>query len=245
MKSVIYTALAIAGTALNLPVLVPESVEEFDLLAKKPGAALDEAIANVIYRGFLAEFRGEFVSDLEDVLIKEFPEHAELKRKTIKTGKTKKLADGTEEEVLKYDEAELEYVRRALGVLATLRNVPVVEISAFQSLADAVLAKTEEVDDGNGGKITVPLIRFNPLRNEPKERGPKVVPKMYIKAAEGIIAAGKVEAFFTKQGIELPVFTEDVSEADRLARITDTIARKIQALEDAERAKQDLQNKYA
>lgn len=49
----------------SFALLVPESVEEFDRLAGKGGAALDEANKNVIYRSVNHEFRKEFCEALE------------------------------------------------------------------------------------------------------------------------------------------------------------------------------------
>lgn len=49
----------------NLSVTVPDSVEDFDKAAGKPGAALGEAIKNVIYRGWNAEFRRAFLERME------------------------------------------------------------------------------------------------------------------------------------------------------------------------------------
>jgi hypothetical protein len=46
---------------------VPESVSEYDQLAKKDGAALESAIANAIFRGYLPEWRTKFVEELEKV----------------------------------------------------------------------------------------------------------------------------------------------------------------------------------
>jgi hypothetical protein len=46
---------------------VPESVGEYDQLAKKDGAALESAIANAIFRGYLPEWRTKYVEELEKV----------------------------------------------------------------------------------------------------------------------------------------------------------------------------------
>lgn len=49
----------------ELSVTVPDSVEDFDKLAGKPGAALTEAINNVIYRGWNNDFRATFLERVE------------------------------------------------------------------------------------------------------------------------------------------------------------------------------------
>lgn len=56
MKTVTYDS---GGHKFNIA--VPESVEEFDLLAKKSGAALEAAIDHEVYHGTLGDIRGAFV----------------------------------------------------------------------------------------------------------------------------------------------------------------------------------------
>jgi hypothetical protein len=51
---------------LEFPVEVPETVDEFDKLAGRSGAALDEAIMGVIYRGHLNRIRPAFLKLVED-----------------------------------------------------------------------------------------------------------------------------------------------------------------------------------
>ena len=43
----------------TIQIAVPETVEEFDSLAKKPGAAIDAAVTNEIYHGTLGDIRSE------------------------------------------------------------------------------------------------------------------------------------------------------------------------------------------
>lgn len=49
----------------TLPVTVPDTTEAFDKLAGKPNAALNEAISNVLYRSWNAEFRQTFLERME------------------------------------------------------------------------------------------------------------------------------------------------------------------------------------
>ena len=49
----------------DLNISVTETAEEFDILAGKVGACVEEAISNVIYRGWNATFRENFVDALE------------------------------------------------------------------------------------------------------------------------------------------------------------------------------------
>lgn len=242
MKNTTYSILAIAGASLSFTLPVPETIEEFDALAKKPGAGLKSAVDNEIYRGVNADVRATFCEELEKHFVEKYPDHVELKRKTKDSGRKKKT-EGVEEPVMVYAEAELEYVKRALAVLGTIedREVPVTE---YQFILDSIMLMTEKVKDEAGNEIEQLLIRFDPSRAERSERGPKTVPKVYIKAAEQLIAAGAFDRFTANHGLAYTP-AEGASEADILAAKTDLVARKIQALEEAERAKIDLANKYA
>ena len=109
MKSQQFKSL---GLVVNLN--VPETVEEFDLNAKKSGRALAEAINNVVYRDCLAEFRDNFCEKLES--------STSVERKTKDTGKKRKVTsvvDGkeviTEEPILIYAESEAEFVDRVIA----------------------------------------------------------------------------------------------------------------------------------
>lgn len=78
----------------KLPVSVPDNADEFDKLAGKVGAALDEAIANVLYRSWNAEFRQAFLERMEKESKIEWPVDQK------KTDASKVKADGTKTEVL-------------------------------------------------------------------------------------------------------------------------------------------------
>jgi hypothetical protein len=60
--SAVYTNSTLDCT---FPIKVPSSAEEFDLLAGRKGACLEEAIRNVIYRSVNHEFRGLLCDKLE------------------------------------------------------------------------------------------------------------------------------------------------------------------------------------
>jgi hypothetical protein len=118
MKQTEYRSLGI-DVELN----TPETVEEFDSLAKRANACLDEATNNVVYRGMLAKFRETFCKRVEDET------KIERKRKVaMKDGKPI-VKDG--EEVTHWDETEADYFKR---VCAELKREP----STFQSIADDV-----------------------------------------------------------------------------------------------------------
>lgn len=90
------------GFKLNLQ--VPESVDEFDRLAGKSGACLDEATLNVIYRGWNAEFRRTFVDQMAKL-------HPDIRRAVVGKGpKTKKNPEGAD-----VFESEAKYVERLIA----------------------------------------------------------------------------------------------------------------------------------
>jgi len=106
---------------LRIPVLLqaPATVEEFDANAKRPGACLEEAINNVIYRGSLTNLRDLIIHGQDE-------EKDEAGRVTQvafkgweaisgKDRKTKKVKKG-DKEVEVYDESEQDYVDRVVGV---------------------------------------------------------------------------------------------------------------------------------
>ena len=87
----------------TFPVSVPESADEFDRLAGRPGACLDEAISNVTYRGVNHDFRKEMCDALETQL-EDFERAFEIKVNE-KTGKETKV----------HTEKELAFINRALA----------------------------------------------------------------------------------------------------------------------------------
>lgn len=116
----------VRSLGLVLNVNVPASYEEFDALAKRPLAALEEATANVLYRSWMADFREKFCEALEvETGIARAFESKELKSKN---------EDGSPKTTEVWSENEGEYVNR---VLATKK----VEIATFQALADKIAAE--------------------------------------------------------------------------------------------------------
>jgi hypothetical protein len=90
-------------TGFEITLHVPSSIEIYDKLAKKTGQCLQDAILNTVYRGSLAEFRGNFCEAVE--------KETQIARKTKPTGK--KDSEGADIEV--YDETEGEYFNRVLA----------------------------------------------------------------------------------------------------------------------------------
>jgi hypothetical protein len=165
---------------LVLSLMVPAAVDEYDTLAKKPGACLEDAIDNVVYRGALADFRFYFCEALEETTKIERKTKPVLDDKGVQ--KTKKV-NGVDEPQWAYDESEATYVKRVC--LQTGKK-----ITDFQSLADEVMARTKEVKDGDV-VTNINLIRFDPTPSERGPGGPKKIAKVYIEAAEKVIAQGK------------------------------------------------------
>lgn len=267
MKLKEYSSFQIEGKALKVGILCPETVPEYDSLAGKDGAALDSAVDNIVYRGgsCLPSVRYYFCDMFEEAVKKEFPIQpnpeptdasitayndlvGQLLRKTKNLGPKKRGVKAGEEaeDRIVFAEGEAEYIRRALPILAELRGIAAVEVDEFQLLMDRVLMLTEEIEDPDnaGAKKTVLVVRFDPTAREPSERGPKTLPKMYLKTGEAIVADGQGDGFIEHfaLGINIP---EDADQAKINQLKAEAIGWKIKALEDAERAKTDLKGKYA
>lgn len=105
----------------KLNVQVPDSVEEFDRLAGRQGAALDEATKNVMYRGWNADFRRKLIDSLE----KQF---TDIKRAVVGKG-PKRKKDGIEPDIF---ESEQKYLDRVIA-----GGHPLVEL---QPMAEQVAA---------------------------------------------------------------------------------------------------------
>ena len=114
---------------------VPSTVSEFDTNAKKEGAALTEAINNVVYRSSLAEFRSTLIhgreADEEKGIsaVVGLEDRYEFPRKTKETSKKDK--DGNA--VLAFDETEGDYVDRLLASKG-------LKVEDLQPLADEITA---------------------------------------------------------------------------------------------------------
>jgi hypothetical protein len=194
---------------LALVTATPSTVDEYEQLSGIPGSCLQSAIANELYRGVFADARAEFCDALEKETL--------LERKTRATGKKKKNEDGTEEDVLVYDESEAEYVKRVLVELAEKEGVAEVPVTRFQHLADALSV---------GGSNE---IKFDPSRKERAAAGPKKLAKRFIEAAQSVLDAGRGSDWVAKYG------GDGTLEA---------IAGKLKELQDAEDAKQKLSDKF-
>lgn len=177
MKSIKNNVLGI-----EVSMSVPETVEEFNALAKaKDGQnpCLDEAVNNVKYRGWNAEFRDIFLhgrtADAANnvAAIDGVEQTTGIDRKTVAVEKDGKpvLKDGVAVE--KYDETEGEYFKRVCAE----KNV---EPASFASLAQSVADQ----------------IAFDPSATERKPTAPKKLPKDILEKATAKVGQG--EEAFTK-----------------------------------------------
>jgi len=203
------------GYTIN--VQVPENVQEFDRLAKKDGACLEQGILNIIYRSVLAQFRSLFCEQVEA--------QTQVARETKDTGRTRKVKtehpDGSvteeTESVLVYSETEADYLDRVIHTLAQRDGVA----------PDEVHARFAELANSLAGKIP-----FDPSEKERAEgsAGPKKPSKTMLALAAKIVAANaaaKVAGDLTQKlgFVVLP-------DVESLARaITEDQRRKRLALE--------------
>lgn len=172
MKQKDYSSLGI-----KFKLAVPESVEEFDSLAKAAGGCLTEATNNVVYRGVLADFRNTFLhgreADATNGLsaIEGIEQTTGIERKTkpvLKDDGSPVLKDG--DAVVEYDETEGVFFKR---VCAQLKF----EAEHFAKQAQAVADQ----------------MVFDPSAQERKAPGPKKLAAQYKEAAERIISNGNFE----------------------------------------------------
>lgn len=249
MKVKEYNSFQIEGSSLKVAIPVPESIDEYDTLAGKPGLCLVSAVDNVVYRNVLNDFRYYFCEEFEKAALAEFPGYVPdkpevaLKRKTKLVGKGK---TGNEEKYA-FAEGEAEYVRRVLPVIAQLRGVEEVKVDSFQSIVDAIMADVEEYgepDPVTGVKPIRPKVSFDPSEAERGERQPKTLPKRFLAAGNAIIAAGKADKWMAKYEVKPVVFPADADQSKKDSLIAEAIGWKIKTMEDAEAAKINVADKY-
>lgn len=172
---------------------VPESIDEFDRLAKQQGAGLREAIKNIIYRSTLPVVRDGFLHGIDEEkdangnvtqqAIDGLDKLTGIARKTKITKPEQKNDKGevTQEQVEAWDESEAVYEKRVYAELAQRGDFPSVEAAVAHYAPHA-----QKVAD---------LVPFDPSKSERKSSGPKKTPKTYTDAAANLIAAtGSVEA---------------------------------------------------
>jgi phage FluMu gp28-like protein len=120
MKAFAFTSAGLSGT-----VSIPETVEEFNALAKREGACLDEAVSNVLYRSVFNDFR----EDVVDAIVAAYG----IPQKTV-DHPTKKKEDGSPEQVVDPKDSGARYINRAAAELG-------VAVTEFQNIANEVCKK--------------------------------------------------------------------------------------------------------
>lgn len=121
------------GYKIELP--APETVEEFDKLAKKEGACLAEAVKNIFYRSMLPVFRANFIELVEN--------QTGVNRETKESGRTRTV-DGVTEPVMVYTQTEAQYLDHVCAVTAQERGEAVEAVRAsFAGLAQQVADSLE------------------------------------------------------------------------------------------------------
>lgn len=158
---------------------VPSDAAEFDKLAGKVGACVDEAIANVTYRGDLAAIRELAIHGREAVpakdgqpAIPEFKGLEELLKKPRLTKMVKKGKKGEEKDVEVWDETEEEFIERLFGPTETWKDNPP------KQLTDTI----------NAASVACP---FDPRQRERKPAGPKKLADKWKTTAADFISGKK------------------------------------------------------
>lgn len=178
---------SVKSLGFKLTKQVPDSVDEFDRLAKEQGAALREANRNILYRSTLADFRSTLLHGSDEEKdsagnvtrpkITGLEEVTGVKRKTKVTKPEQRDDAGkvTQEEVVAWDESEDDYATRLWAELAKRGDYasPEAAQAAFESQAQSVLD----------------AIPFDPSKTERKSAGPKKTPATYVDTAKAIVEA--------------------------------------------------------
>jgi len=168
----------VKSLGVELSISVPATADEFDKLAKREGACVDEANSNVLYRSFLTESRGAmiegFFAENEDgsqgaCLFEGYANRfgAVRKRKQKDSGKKKK--DGSP--ILTWDEGEEDY----LEYIRAEKNVSDSEFAADCTTLAA-------------------LIAFDPAKTVSVTK-PKALAAEYLENGKKLFAARKFEEF--------------------------------------------------
>lgn len=163
---------------------VPTTVEEYDSMAKKPGACLAAATAHVVFHSTLGDIRAAFASVLERELTER-----NLARKAngeepfdISWDSGKKNPEG---EVIDLNEAA--WVNKVLAVTGT-------KIGDWAFLQTKVLSGysySSVNPDGTTITTTVPGVNFDPSASE-RKAGPPKLSKASLNAADALIANTKI-----------------------------------------------------
>ena len=167
---------------LNVNLSVPTDHAEFDTLAKKQGACVEEAVRNVVYRGSLAEFR--------DVLL-----HGRDEVKSTDGTVTQKAIEGLD---------SIFKMERAVKPVLDKENKPKKnskgeELTAYaeteEAFFDRIVAthKITEADQQKFANIVASQLVFDPSATERKPAAPKKLAAKYSENAKKIIAGGQID----------------------------------------------------
>lgn len=210
---------------------VPSDASEFDTLAGRVGACVDEANANVVYRGTLTDFRAAFLHGLHvgegegaiDIKGVEEITGIERNREQLKDKEGKPREDKNGDPITKFTETEDDYFNRVLSTLASQNSSTVEgERAKFRDLAQQVLSSDP--------------LAFDPKREERLPAGPKKVPAIYLKVAQKIVDGGKAESSAAKLTAQLGYQVDQSVEA---------IGRAIAEVKRRERANEDLAAQFS
>ena len=204
---------------MDFTIQVPSSVEEFDQLAGREGATLDEAINNVLYRSFHAEFRPTFLHGSEELGIEGIEKQTGIERRTkvVTPAKTDEAGKVTEDEVIAYDESEANYFKRVCAEKG-------VESTHFQPYAQEVAS----------------LLKFDPKKAPRQSSGPKKVAKQYLDAAAQIEKEGRLETSAANLQSKL-----STPESTWVVEATvESVARAISEDQRRKRAQQNIASEY-
>jgi hypothetical protein len=148
------------SVGLKWNISIPETVEEYNTLGKRPDACLEDAIDHTVYHDTLGDIRYEFAEGVAKALATTLPDKAdEFKRKKKDTGTT----DDEGNPVLK-EENDGVFLNRILALSGK-------SASDFPEVKTAVEAK----------------VKFDPSVRERKAGAPKTTPKSALNAAGEII----------------------------------------------------------
>lgn len=196
-------------------VAVPSTVEEYDQLAGKAGAALESANMNVVYRSWNNQFREAMSDHLAAV--------TSIKRETeivLNKDGSQKIDEETKQPVERYTETAADHVDRVFATLVKDGKAASVEAATHAYSTDA-----QKIADS---------ISFDPAERQPKATGPKKVAQKWIALATEIATRGEavVSALATKLSEKLGLPVEPTVES--LARAIAEDQRRIAA--EAEKA---------
>lgn len=177
----------VKSLGFNISVAVPNSVEEFDTLAKREGACLENGVNNIIYRSTLATFRSVFCERLEQA--------SGIQRLT----ETKPARKEGGDPITTFAESEMKFVAR---VRAEQGLDDESFKSSYSGLADEVIGLDE--------------CAFDPTKAERSAKEPKLA-KVYAETATRIIDQGAGDKVLAKLGAKLNrelAFPEETGDAE-------------------------------